>query len=161
MTLFKRMNIGLLTLMMTLPLFAQAAKSEHYKQSKTNKAEDIVVQFYEKTFNQRLDVETMANEYLSENYIQHNPYVPTGKQGFIDGLGAWLASVPATQKWNIKKVISDGNLVVLHIHMVDEASGELGTALVDIFRVKRGKIVEHWDVSQAIPDWMAHDNGMF
>lgn len=129
-------------------------------QSNSRNNEELVVQFYDKVFNQRLDVKKLAMQYLTEDYIQHNPYVPTGRQGFIDAIGGYLPLVPDT-KWDIKQVITDGDLVVLHIHVHSLSDTGPGTALVDIFRVCRGKIVEHWDVSQQIPTQMAHNNGMF
>ena len=125
----------------------------------TNEA--LVVEFFNKIFNERADVEATANEYLSEDYIQHNPVVPTGREGFITAIGNWLPYVP-NQVSEIKRVISAGDLVVLHVHYYDPTSENLGNAVVDIFRVdKQGKIVEHWDVIQAVPAVMAHENGMF
>lgn len=137
--------------------------SRHYQsnnQSNSRSNEELVVQFYDKVFNQRLDVKKLAMQYLAEDYIQHNPYVPTGRQGFISAIGGYLPMVPDT-KWDIKQVITDGDLVVLHIHVHSLSDTGPGTALVDIFRVCRGKIVEHWDIAQQIPTQMAHNNGMF
>ena len=50
--------------------------------------------------------------------------------------------------------------MILHVHAVREP-GERGGAIVDIFRLENGKIVEHWDVVQTIPEKAANSNGMF
>lgn len=123
--------------------------------------ERTVVQFYSKVWVQRKDVAKMAMRYLTEDYIQHNPYVPTGRQGFIDALGSWLPSIPDT-RFEIKRVMTSGDIVILHIHQYDVNSDSPGSAGIDMFRVNSdGKISEHWDVWQGIPEWMPHDNGMF
>lgn len=57
-------------------------------------------------------------------------------------------------------MIAEGDPVMLHAHAVREP-GRLGTAIVDIFRVENGKIVEHWDVIQAVPEKAANQNTMF
>lgn len=123
--------------------------------------EQTVIKFYTKVFIKRENIARLANRYLTEDYIQHNPYVATGRQGFIDALGPWLSSQPDT-RYEIKRVITSGDLVMLHIHSYTVGSGEPGGAGIDIFRVDaEGKIAEHWDIWQSIPATMAHENGMF
>ena len=64
------------------------------------------------------------------------------------------------QRGEIKRVIAEGDLVVLHVHSTrgDDAPGR---AIIDIFRIENGKVVEHWDVIQDIPAQAANTNGMF
>lgn len=59
-----------------------------------------------------------------------------------------------------KRMLAEDNLVTVHAHWVF-TSGETGHAVMNIFRLEQGKIVEHWDIIQAIPDHLAHDNTMF
>ncbi|WP_182912237.1 nuclear transport factor 2 family protein [Pseudoalteromonas sp. MSK9-3] len=148
--------LGLSTI--SLPTIAE---ENTYIQSTTARNEALVVEFVNKTFNERADIEETAKRYLARNFIQHNPNIPTGRAALVELLQSWLPYVPG-QVAEIKRVISSDDLVVLHVHYYDKNSGELGNAAVDIFRVnKRGKIAEHWDVIQPIPAESANNNGMF
>ncbi|ALT00269.1 hypothetical protein AT746_01635 [Lacimicrobium alkaliphilum] len=120
----------------------------------------MVVDFYQLVFVKRQNVEEAAQRYLHPDYIQHNPYVATGRKAFTTAIGGWLSQRPATHKMEIKRVISSGDYVVLHVHEYDTSSDKPGKAGVDIFRVSEGKIIEHWDVWQDIPKTMPHNNGM-
>lgn len=125
-------------------------------QLEKNKA--LVVDFYTLAFVERKGVEA-AMRYLSEDYIQHNPYAVTGRQGFLDYVGAWAKEKPNAYS-EIKRVIAEGDLVVVHVH--DRLNKkDRGRAVVDIFRVANDRIVEHWDVIQAIPEKDYSGNTMF
>jgi predicted SnoaL-like aldol condensation-catalyzing enzyme len=100
-----------------------------------------------------------ASDLITDRYIQHNPIVPTGKQGFIEGLTAFYKSFP-NLKWELKKIWVEDDYVIAHSHYRLSKNGN-GNSIVDIFRIKDGKADEHWDISQEIPDKMAHSNGMF
>ncbi len=60
----------------------------------------------------------------------------------------------------IKRAFAEGDYVILHVHSVREP-GQRGRAIVDIFRLEHGKIAEHWDVIQDVPEKAANQNGMF
>ena len=60
----------------------------------------------------------------------------------------------------IKRVIAQGDMAVTHSNLKLTAA-EPGMAVADFFRSEDGKLVEHWDVIQAIPDASANSNGMF
>ena len=96
---------------------------------------------------------------LTERYIQHNPNVQTGKQGFIDGITAFHKIYPKL-KWELKNIWAEGDFVIAHSHYTFLENSNRNS-IVDIFRIKDGKADEHWDVSQEIPDKMARNNGMF
>ena len=117
----------------------------------------IVVDFYEKALNQK-DFEAAA-KYFGPRYIQHNPAVPDGPDG-LKRLVDFLKEKFPNSKSEIKRVIAEGDLVMLHVHSVRQP-GERGRAIVDIFRVENGKIVEHWDVIQDVPETSANSNTMF
>ena len=116
-----------------------------------------VIEFYEAGLN-RKDFEAAA-KFFGPRYIQHNPGAPDGIEGF-KGFLAFLREKFPNSHSEIKKVFADGDFVILHVHALREP-GTRGRAIVDIFRLENGKIVEHWDVAQDIPDKMPHNNGMF
>jgi predicted SnoaL-like aldol condensation-catalyzing enzyme len=85
-------------------------------------------------------------QYAVEDYIQHNPKAGKGREGAI----AYLED-EATRggRGTVKRIISDREMVALHLHM-EFADGSPDLAIVDIWRVERGKLVEHWGVAQEI-----------
>lgn len=117
----------------------------------------LVVEFYEKAINQK-DFEA-ASQYLGSRYTQHNPNAADGPEGLKAFLGFLRERFPGS-KSEIKRVLADGDYVILHVHAVREP-GTRGSAIVDIFKLENGKIVEHWDVVQPIPEKAANANGMF
>ena len=144
-------------ILMVLSLFnALPVHAAESSQVERNKA--LVVAFYTMAFVERKGVEA-AERYLSEDYIQHNPYTATGRQAFINYVVAVSKQNPGASS-EIKRVIAERDLVVLHVH--DRVDGsDRGTAVVDIFRVENEKIVEHWDVLQPIPETDVSGNSMF
>jgi predicted SnoaL-like aldol condensation-catalyzing enzyme len=70
-----------------------------------------------------------------------------------------LEKVPGW-RYEFKHAYVDGNIVVVHSHVRMNAE-DRGMAVVDIFRLEKGKVVEHWDVVQPIPEKSANDNTMF
>lgn len=116
-----------------------------------------VVEFYEKGLNQK-DFEAAA-KYFGPRYVQHNPTAADGIEGFRKFIAFLREKFPDSRS-EIKKVFADGDYVILHVHAVRE-KGARGNAIVDIFKLENGKIVEHWDVNQPIPEKAANDNGMF
>ena len=118
----------------------------------------IVVDFYEGVF-QKHQVKAYADRYIGDKYIQHNPHVPDGKAPFVDYFIGHFKENPEA-KSVIKRAVAEGDLVFLHVHSTQNAQ-DRGVAIVDIFRVENGKIVEHWDVQQAVPEQAANSNTMF
>jgi predicted SnoaL-like aldol condensation-catalyzing enzyme len=126
----------------------------------TNTSRDIVVKFYEAALNEKNPEKARA--FLGDTYIQHNPHVPDGIEGFLRFIRFRREKYPNARN-EIKRVIAEGDLVVLHVHSVVIPNSP-GRMIVDIFRVEGGKVVEHWDVIQEIPVALfppLNDNGLF
>ena len=144
-----------LALAAALALTALPAGAHAQAQQEANKK--IVVDFYDKAINQK-DFEA-ASKHLGARYTQHNPNAADGPEGLKAFLQFLKEKFPASRS-EIKRVFADGDFVILHVHAVREPGGR-GNAIVDIFKLENGKVVEHWDVVQPIPEKAVNTNGMF
>lgn len=117
-----------------------------------------VIAFYEMMFND-CDPAKAIVRYAGDDYIQHNPHVSDGKDGFISYFERMATEYPG-KRVEVKRAIAEGNHVVLHCHQIWPEGLEY--AGIDIFRLDdAGKVVEHWDVLQELPGHSKNDNGMF
>ncbi|ARP98456.1 nuclear transport factor 2 family protein [Pseudorhodoplanes sinuspersici] len=132
------------------------ARAADAKQMEANKKN--VVEFYNAVLNEK-DFEK-ASKYVGATYIQHNPIGADGLDG-IKGFINFLKEKFPQNKSEIKRVFADGNYVIVHVHAVREP-GTRGNAIFDLFRLDdNGKIVEHWDAVQPIPEKSLNNNTMF
>jgi predicted SnoaL-like aldol condensation-catalyzing enzyme len=118
----------------------------------------IVTDFY-KTALFEGDVDKAIRLYGGETYTQHTPFAANRFDG-LKNYVKWIAEKYPNTRCEIKRVFAHGDHVILHCHYTG-FFGKNGDAIIDIFRVKAGKVVEYWDVIQAIPDGSLNDNTMF
>jgi predicted SnoaL-like aldol condensation-catalyzing enzyme len=118
----------------------------------------IVREWQELALNQRKPEEAVA-KYLGPHYRQHNPGAADGAEPFIAFVKRFAQTFPDF-RMESKRIIAEGNYVVLHSQLIRKP-GDRGMAVVDIFRLENGKIVEHWDVVQEVPETSANNNTMF
>ncbi|XOB61177.1 ester cyclase [Campylobacterota bacterium DY0563] len=129
--------------------------------TQTQKAKEVAVAFFKMAFTNRQPVKA-ANMYIDENkYIQHNPEGKDGREDFINGYGKFV--LETNYKAEIKRIIAQGDTVVIHSHgkVNPEDKNDRGEAVIDIFHIENNKIVEHWDVVQQVPEHSNNNNTMF
>lgn len=149
-----RKIIAVITLIFAIP-FAQLAYSNNLSQKEINKQN--VIHFYDAAINQKNY--DLAAHYLGSRYTQHNPTAADGPEGFKKFIEFLRDKYPKSHS-EITQVFADGDYVILHVHSIREP-GTRGRAIIDIFKLEKGKIVEHWDVVQDIPEKSANANTMF
>lgn len=133
----------------TLALSAQAAEQS---------AKEMVTAFYKMIFYDHKVGEAFKT-YVGASYKQHNPLVPDGIEPSVAFLSKRFETNPQAIN-EIKRIIAEGDLVAVHVHSRLNDS-DRGRAIVDIFRVENGKVVEHWDVIQPVPESAQNSNTMF
>jgi predicted SnoaL-like aldol condensation-catalyzing enzyme len=117
-----------------------------------------IVEAFLDLINRERRIREAFEQYVSEDYIQHNPRVGNGRESAIE-LITELSATPGFSPV-LKRIIAEDDLVVTHIHIqFDDKSADL--AVMDMWRLHDGTIVEHWDVIQPVPAESASGNSMF
>ena len=112
---------------------------------------------FEETIYNKHQVRQGFARYVGPTYRQHDPLVPGGRDGAIQALSDMLVNVYPKSRIVVKRIVAQGDLVAAHVFW-DQKPGETrGVAMVDIYRVDNGKIVEHWSVAQDVPEKGAND----
>ena len=117
----------------------------------------LVLEFYHKLIGEK-DFEA-ARPYMGSVYRQHAPYAADGHEGVAEWVRRFKEAFPQ-HHYEVKKIIAEGDFVVLHLHGKSGLHPH-GESVVDIFRIEDGKVVEHWDVIQPIPETADNANSMF
>jgi predicted SnoaL-like aldol condensation-catalyzing enzyme len=154
------MEIDMLRLLLAAVTFAlltamPCARAVGVEQLEANKK--TVTAFEDAALNQK-DFDA-ASKYLGPRYKQHNPNAADGAEGLKSYITFLKDKFPNNHA-EIKHIFADGDYVIVHDHAVREP-GTPGFAIVNIYKLENGKVVEHWDVIQSIPEKAANNNGMF
>ena len=156
------MRNGLLALVsFALTACAATGAVTHAAVAQQNTA--VVLAFLDTVFNKH-EVEQAFKLYVGPQYRQHNPAIADGNAAAMQALTRYTKELYPELRQQVKRTVAQGDLVAVHSryykHAADRDSGR-GQAVVDIFRLEHGKIVEHWDVMQDIPANAANNNTMF
>ena len=135
----------------------KASAQKHSAADELARNKQLVLAFYHKIIGEK-DYEG-ARQYMGTEYRQHAPYATDGHTGIAEWVRKFKESFPQ-HRYEVKKVIAEGDLVVLHLHGMNGPNPH-GESVVDIFRIENGRVVEHWDVIQAIPESADNANTMF
>ena len=133
--------------------YAPSTCEQKLNQMEANKK--LVADMYQEVFGDK-NIDAL-DKYLLPNYIQHNPSAADGRQALKDLLKVWFKDAPKT-KIDIQHIGADGDFVYLHTR---SKMGDKVYSIIDIFRIENGKIAEHWDVHEAVPEKSANDHPMF
>lgn len=118
---------------------------------------EIARAFFEAVVNEK-DF-SKAVQYMGDTYIEHDPEGTDGPEGLNAYIQHLREHFPQSLV-EVKRTIVDGDYILFHVHSI-LIPGTRGQAIIDMFRLKEGKVVEHWDVTQDIPEKSANENGMF
>lgn len=122
---------------------------------RTNK--ELVGAFLKTAFGEGKVKDAIAK--YTNGYKQHNPTVKDGPEGLVEFATTMGKQFPNMQ-YDVKRMFQDGDFVIVHANLRLNPD-ERGMAVVDIFRCQNGKVVEHWDVMQQVPETAANNNTMF
>jgi len=136
------------------PSAVNTLQSERARLARNKK---LVLAFYQKMIGDK-DPEA-ARRYMGATYTQHSAYAKDGFEGVAEFAVMFKRDFP-NHRYEVKKVIAEGDMVVLHLHGINGMSPH-GEQVVDMFRVRDGKVVEHWDVIQPLPESSQNPNGHF
>ncbi|MEO7992566.1 MAG: ester cyclase [Chryseolinea sp.] len=127
--------------------------SGNQKQLEENKK--LVADFYQEVFGDK-DVNSI-DKYIGDTYVQHNPSVGDGKEALKQAATQWFTGAPK-EKIDVQHLNAEGDLVYIH---TKSKMGPKTISIIDIFKIENGKIVEHWDVGQEVPEKSANAHPMF
>lgn len=117
----------------------------------------IAVDFFNAVVNQK-DYE-LAKQFVGPYFKEHSFHSSDGIEGLKNGIIYFLAKYPHS-KTVIKRIIAENDYVMLHTHIIlDENTS--GSAVMELFRLENEKVIEHWDITEDIPDKLEHTNGVF
>ncbi|WP_129792929.1 nuclear transport factor 2 family protein [Sphingosinicella sp. CPCC 101087] len=137
---------------------AAAGSGEQRGAEQTFANREIVERFVDLLYRQGR-VREAFETYVHEDYIQHNPLAADGRAAAIAALEPYFASQPEAVR-EVHRIIVDGDLAAVHVRARQNPQ-DRGVAIVDIVRLDNGKIVEHWDVIQPVPEQSANPHPMF
>lgn len=113
---------------------------------------------FARLFYMEKNVPKAFDAYVAKDYIQHNPGIADGREAAVAALATTFSD--PRKRFEIKQILVDGDMAVIHVHAIPEP-GSRGAAVFDMYRLKNGRIVEHWDAIQIVPEKSHNGHPMF
>ena len=117
----------------------------------------IVLRFVDLFYRQK-NVRKAFATFVADDYVQHNPNIPDGREAAMKVLEPMFSR--PNSRFDVKRVLVDGDLAAVHLYGRG-SEDDPGGAVVDLFRLDKGLIVEHWDVLQPMPKQAVNPHPMF
>lgn len=139
--------------------WAQPVAGTSVVQAAPSSPRSVVVAFYEQAL-QAFEVRQAFARYMAPDFIEHSSDAPGGTtEGIVTFLEGLIRKSPKP-RWEIVRTIAEGDLVFLHARFTP-APDAPPVAVAEIFRVRNGKIIEHWDVIAPTPEQPVNPRSMF
>lgn len=153
-------SLGAIALFFTTASLANPKSHSPLEQSNLDKAVycmEILESRNDLKPQQRIDI--LRNKCYAESFVEHSPHISGGREGLFELFLGRYEEYPELSM-SIKRSAAESDLVWLHLH-VKRTPESRGAALIHIFRMKDGMIVEHWGVGQPVPENPKNNNTMF
>ncbi|MDD2733845.1 MAG: nuclear transport factor 2 family protein [Desulfuromonadaceae bacterium] len=148
----------LTTILLALLLIPLTCPAQDHGRKELESNKRIVKEFYDLAFNQKKPKEAAA-KFFGASYTQHYPLAADGPQAFVE-FATWFTQANPGLRVDIKKIVAEGNLVTLFSHF-NMKPGDRGLAAFDMFRLEKGKLVEHWGFDIPVPEKTTSGNSLF
>ncbi|HEY9529614.1 MAG TPA: nuclear transport factor 2 family protein [Anaerolineales bacterium] len=122
-----------------------------------NQNKDAAISFLKMA--SRGDVSEAYSKFVGPGFRHHNPYFEGSAESLMAAMEKNARENP-NKTLDVKRAIAEGDLVAVHSH-VRQGPDDLGAAVVHIFRFEEGRIVELWDLGQAVPEESPNQYGIF
>jgi predicted SnoaL-like aldol condensation-catalyzing enzyme len=156
--MFRTATATLSSLIATLLIACSGSGApDHAAKELTESNRAIVADFVDLMYRQK-DARAAFMKHVAADYVQHNPNIADGRDAAIAALAPMFSRPQAA--FDVKRVLVDGDLAAVHLHG-RPSPDDPGGAVVDLFRLENGKIVEHWDVLQPMPETSVNPHPMF
>lgn len=119
-------------------------------------SKELVANYMDEVWVNR-NVSALGKYVSADTFVQHNPHLDNGLEALNGFLPHLFNNLMPEGTWEVKRIIAEGDMVVVH-SLAKPAPSALGMAVVDIFKIENGKIVEHWDVTTDVPEKTASGN---
>ncbi|HBE66764.1 MAG TPA: polyketide cyclase [Planctomycetaceae bacterium] len=141
--------------METLHVDLDRFKKDHWSAEEIECA-GLVADFVQKLMNEH-DFDYVLSNYANDSYVQHNRNIADGIDGLVEVVRAFTQRFP-DYCYDVKQILVDGDQVVFHSHVTmkrtDRGNDKKGFNIMDMWKIRDGKIVEHWDTIQPLDGFM-------